>query len=403
MSTNIHNRHPEEQSPLIGHSEQEIPDHNHRHDRHQDHGRHGHNHALHAYIHDHTDDHQHHHGPLRLLSAARHFSYDHDQEPDDHEHDHQHGPLSFLSEARHFGRHHTGPLTDTALATSTQGINAVKLSLLVLLITALFQLGIALWSGSAGLLADTIHNGADALTAIPLWLAFTVGRRGATRRYTYGFRRAEDIAGIFIIAIILASALVAAWESVRKLLHPQPLSAAGWVMAAAVVGFLGNETAAQIRLTVGRRIGSAALAADGQHARADGLTSLAVLAGAIATMLGAPIADPIVGLAISAVILLIVKDAGLAIWRRLLDAVDPEIVTTIERVTTSVANVRDVHEVRVRWLGHELEAELHIGVPGSLPFRQAHDVAHAVETELRARVPYLTRVIVHADPVDETP
>jgi len=285
------------------------------------------------------------------------------------------------------------------LLASREGIRAVTLSLLVLLVTAGFQLGIALWSGSAGLLADTIHNGADALTAIPLWLAFTLGRRAATRRYTYGYRRAEDVAGVFVVLVIFISALLVAWESVNKLLHPQPLYAVGWVMVAAVSGFLGNEMVAQIRLTTGRRIGSAALEADGMHARTDGLTSLAVLVGAIAAALGAPLADPIVGLVISAVILLIVKDAAISIWRRLLDAVDPAIVAAVEQVASSVPEVRDVHAVRVRWLGHELEAELHVGVPGALPFTEAHDISHVVETELRAHVPHLTRVIVHADPV----
>jgi cation diffusion facilitator family transporter len=347
----------------------------------------------------HGDHHEHEHDE---------HDHDHDQHGyshhahGEHEHDHEHGrgPLALLGEALHIGHQHAEPATDTTLTTSAQGIRAVKISLLVLLVTACFQLGIALWSGSAGLLADTIHNGADALTAIPLWLAFTLGRRAATRRYTYGYRRAEDVAGIFIVAIILASALLATWESVRKLLHPQPLNAVGWVMAAAIVGFLGNEVVAQIRLRAGRRIGSAALEADGQHARADGLTSLAVLVGAVLSAVGLPLADPIVGLVITAVILLVVKDAGLAVWRRLLDAVDPAIVAAVEQVAGSVTNVRDVHAVRVRWLGHELEAELHVGVPGTLPFTEAHTVSHTVETELREHVPYLTRVIVHADPVE---
>ena len=199
---------------------------------------------------------------------------------------------------------------------------------MVLGITAAAQLVIVAISGSVALFADTVHNFSDALTAVPLWIAFSVSRRAATRRYTYGFGRVEDLAGLFVVAVIAISAVVAAVEAVRRLVDPVPLSHLGWVAAAGVVGFLGNEVVALYRIRVGNRIGSAALRADGMHARADGLTSLAVVAGAIGAALGFPAADPIVGLLIAGVIGVVLVFAARDVFGRLLDRVDPELVDT---------------------------------------------------------------------------
>jgi cation diffusion facilitator family transporter len=237
---------------------------------------------------------------------------------------------------------------DAALESSARGIWALKVSLLLLGATAVFQLLIVLISGSVGLLADTIHNFGDAFTAVPLWIAFVLGRRAATRRYTYGYGRAEDVAGVVIVVVIFLSAVIAAYESIQKLIHPQPVSAIGWVIAAAIVGFLGNEVVAQFRVRIGREIGSAALIADGLHARADGFTSLAVLLGALGVLAGFPLADPIVGLLITVAILFIVKDTALTMWRRVMDAVDPGVVEGIEQTAAAVPGVGEVHGVRVR-------------------------------------------------------
>lgn len=284
------------------------------------------------------------------------------------------------------------------METDDRGIWALKISLLGLGLTALFQVIVAIISGSTGLLADTIHNASDALTAIPLWIAFAVGRKAATRRYTYGFGRAEDLALVCIVVLVFASAVVAAVESVSRLLHPHPLAQAGWVIVAALVGFAGNEAVGWFRINVGREIGSAALVADGQHARVDGLTSLAVLIGAIGSLLGIPLADPIVGLVITIAILAIVKDTVITMWHRLMDAVDPQFVDALEREAATVPEVMDVHDVRLRWIGHKLQADLHITVDEDLPTRESHRIAEEVRHALFHTHKQLTVITVHVDP-----
>ena len=173
--------------------------------------------------------------------------------------------------------HDAAESIDDALEASTAGIRAVKISLILLAITATLQIVVVVRSGSVALLADTIHNFSDALTAVPLWVAFVLSRRAATRRYTYGYGRVEDLAGLFIVTMIALSAVLAGYESIRRLFEPQPLTNLGWVLAAALIGFAGNELVAVYRIRVGRRIRSAALVADGLHARTDGFTSLAVV------------------------------------------------------------------------------------------------------------------------------
>jgi cation diffusion facilitator family transporter len=170
------------------------------------------------------------------------------------------------------------------------------------------------------------------------------------------------------------------------------------VMAAAIIGFLGNEAVAVLRIRVGREIGSAALVADGQHARVDGLTSLAVLFGALGSVLGFPLADPITGLLITVAILFILKDTALVMWRRLMDAVDPSVVDGIEQVAAGVPGVHDVHDVRLRWLGHTLQAELHVLVDEDQPTRASHRVAEEVRHALFHAQPRLAAVTVHVDP-----
>lgn len=296
---------------------------------------------------------------------------------------------------------HVHGLIDPTIASTDCGLWAVKWSFIGLMLTALLQAAVVAVSGSVALLADTIHNVSDAATAIPLAIAFTLARRQPSRRFPYGLCRVEDLAGIAIVAAILASAIVAAWESVARLLRPQPIEMLWAVMLASVVGSLGNEAVAVFRIRVGRQIGSAALVADGYHARADGLTSLAVLVGALGVWAGFPRADALAGLAISAAILWLVGQSGRMILVRMLDGVEPGTLEAIAHAARHVRQVEDVTDVRARWIGHRLHAEMNITVARGPSLVEAHAIAKDVRHELLHLLPHLGSVIVHVDPAGE--
>jgi cation diffusion facilitator family transporter len=294
--------------------------------------------------------------------------------------------------------HDAADKVDAAMESSREGMRALWISLLVLGATAAVQGVVAAWSGSIALLGDTLHNVADALTALPLGVAFVLGRRPANTRYTYGYGRAEDLAGIAIVATIAASVVFAGYQSVRRLLAPQPVGHLGYVAAAAVVGFIGNELVARYRITVGRRIGSAALVADGLHARTDGFTSLAVLLGAGGAALGWRWADPVVGLLITVAIAAVLKDAAREVYRRLMDAVDPSLVGQATATLRTIPGVHDVTAVRLRWIGHRIHAEADLVVDADLSLLAAHEIAADAEHQLTHAVPRLTTATVHTDP-----
>lgn len=293
-------------------------------------------------------------------------------------------------------------MSDPAMATR-QGLRAVKASLAVLLVTALFQGLVAISSGSVALLADTIHNFADGLTAIPLWLAFNLSRRERNSRYTYGYGRAEDLAGALIVALIFLSGLEVFYQSIQKIIHPAPVGHLGWVAIAALIGFLGNELAAILRLRTGKAIHSAALVADGRHSLVDGFTSLGVLVGVIGVRLGFPLADPLVGFVIGASILVVAWNSAREIWYRLMDAADPEATRLIQHTAAAVPGVLAVAGIRIRWLGHAQQAELHITVEAKLSTSESHRIAEAVRHELFHALDSLEEVSVHVDPLEEQP
>lgn len=313
-------------------------------------------------------------------------------------HSHPHGHRSRLRHLLTPHSHETADKLDSALEASARGMRALWVSLVVLGTTALVQAAVVVLSASVALLGDTVHNAADALTALPLGVAFTLGRRAATRRFTYGYGRAEDLAGIVIVLTIAASGAFAAWAAVGRLLDPQPVRHLPAVALAALIGFVGNEWVARYRIRVGREIGSAALVADGLHARTDGFTSLAVLVGAGGAALGWQLADPLVGLAISAAILLVLRDAAREVFRRVMDAVEPELVDRAEEALRRVEGVRDVGELRLRWIGHRLRAEVAVVVDGDATVRHAHAIAVDAEHALLHALPRLTAALVHADP-----
>jgi cation diffusion facilitator family transporter len=318
--------------------------------------------------------------------------------PADDDHQHAGGLKGFVQSIFRPHSHDATDSVDSALEASAEGIRAVKISLVALGTTAVAQLVLVLITGSVALLADTIHNFSDALTAIPLWIAFVLSRRAANRRYTYGYGRAEDLAGVFIVVMIALSSMLAAYESIRRLVDPQPIRYAWVVVVAGLIGFAGNELVAVYRIRVGTKIGSAALVADGLHARTDGFTSLAVVLGAIGVIAGFPLADPVVGLLITVAILSVLRGAARDIYRRLMDAVDPELVDAAEAALRDVEGVRGVDSVQLRWIGHRMRAETALTVDDTLNVVQAHAIADEAHHQLIHRVPRLDDATVHVNP-----
>ncbi|HEU4686895.1 MAG TPA: cation diffusion facilitator family transporter [Vicinamibacterales bacterium] len=325
---------------------------------------------------------------------------DHRAHQHEHEHQHEHGHhhhgglKGWLVELFVPHTHDAADSIDDAMEASVEGVRALKISLFVLLGTTVLQFLVVLISGSVALLADTIHNFSDALTAVPLWVAFILGRRAATRRYTYGFGRAEDLAGLFIVAVVALSAVVAAWQSIDRLLNPQPLSNLWWVFAAGLIGFAGNEAVAIYRIRVGRRIGSAALVADGVHARTDGFTSLAVVLGAVGVMLGFPLADPIIGLLISAAILVLLWGTVRSIGRRLMDGIEPELLQTAQEALEGTPGVLAVPHLQLRWSGHRLQGAATLLVAEDVSFATAGKVSEEARRHLKQALPKVDDIVV---------
>lgn len=356
-----------------------------------------------------TDPHDHHRsGPAAPVDAPAdgsdgrgpevHGQHDHGHghgHDRDHGHSHEHptGIKGFLYGLFVPHTHDAADSVDDALEASGQGVRAVKISLFMLLATTILQFAVVLISGSVALLADTIHNFSDALTAVPLWIAFVLARRPATRRYTYGFGRAEDLAGLFIVAVVALSAVVAGWQSVDRLFHPQPLSNLGWVAAAGLVGFAGNEAVAIYRIRIGRKIGSAALVADGVHARMDGFTSLAVVLGALGVWAGFPLADPIVGLLIAAAIIILLWGTVRSIGRRLMDGIEPDLVDRAQAALASTPGVEAVPDLQLRWIGHRLHGNASIQIP-DMPVSAGEQIVRDAEHRLSHALPNLNGIAI---------
>jgi cation diffusion facilitator family transporter len=353
------------------------------------------------------DDHHAHDHDTRDHDEHPHVDHDdHDDHPHEHGHGHEHGHehahrgglVGFVAELFVPHSHDAALAVDNELEASQQGMRALLISFVALLATAVLQAGVFVLSGSVALLVDTLHNVADALTAVPIAVAFSLGRRAATRRYTYGYGRAEDLAGLFVVLVIAVSAALAAYEAIRRLLDPHELDHLWLLTLAGLIGFAGNELVARYRISVGRSIGSAALVADGLHARTDGFTSLGVVLSAVGAALGFDAADPIVGLLITVAVLAVLRDAVRDVYRRLMDAVDPALVDQVERVARDTDGVLGVGSVRLRWIGHRLRAELEIVVAADLTVVAAHHIAEETEHRLMHDVPRLAAALVHADP-----
>lgn len=317
-----------------------------------------------------------------------------DEHTHGHEHPHEHGHS-------HEGGHgHVHGTIDPTIAASDRGLRAVKWSFLGLFVTSLIQIAIFYFSGSIALLADAIHNVGDGCTAIPLGIAFILGKRKPSKRFTYGYGRVEDLAGLVVVLTILASAAFAAYESINRFFHPQPVGYLWAVVIGSIVGFVGNEGVAIFRIKVGKEMGSAALIADGYHARTDGIASLSVLLSALGVYLGYPLADPVIGILMTVLILRIVWESAAAVFTRLLDGVEPDVPNQIKEQARQTKGVKDVSEVRVRWLGHRMHAELNVAVAQGLSVEQGHNIANRVRHDLLHKLQFLSGVTIHVDPLN---
>lgn len=319
----------------------------------------------------------------------------HDHEEDEHVHDHNdHTEHDEHSE----GHGHEHGRVDADLYGDRAGLRAVQISTAGMFLVSAIQFVIAGIGGSAGLFADALHNFGDVLTTIALWIAFVIARRAANQRYTYGYYRGEDLAGIFIVLVIIASAVASAVASIQKLTSGSVPTQLYLSMAAALVGVAGNEIMAQYKIAVGKRINSVPLVADGQHSRIDGLTSLAAFIGLVGVRLGLPIADPIAGLVITVVILTVVYSTARSIIQRLLDAVDPHIVPSIITIASEVPGVEAVTDVYARWVGHTLHVAMNIEVDPQLTLVKAHAIAEEVRHRLFHGIKGISEAIIHTDP-----
>ena len=327
---------------------------------------HGHDH------HHHDAGHHHHHGGNILVKIAMALHLP------GFTHDHSHHDLA----------------ADRAFLDNRLAVRTVWIALIALGLTTALQVVIYIASGSVALLADTVHNLGDALNSIPLLFAFYIARRAANKRFTYGYGRLEDIAGVFIVISIGFSAAYILYESIQRLLNPLPLQNLEWIALASLVGFVGNELVAIMQIRVGRRIGSDAMIADGQHALIDGLTSLAVLIAVIGTLIGLPILDPIVGVVIALAIVGITWNAIKAIWYRMMDAVDPHLVEHVEEHVLALDGVAAIDTLRLRWVGHRMYGVAKLRVAADTSFAACQEIIHAVQHEAGHVIPQLEELTV---------
>ncbi|HZU68015.1 MAG TPA: cation diffusion facilitator family transporter [Ktedonobacteraceae bacterium] len=328
--------------------------------------------------HDHNAEHKH-----------AHALHGHEHVHDEHE-EHAHG--------KGHGHGHEHGSVDADLYGNQAGLRAVQISTAGMFVVAAIQFAIAGIGGSAGLFADALHNLGDVFTTVALWIAFVISNRAANQRYTYGYYRSEDLAGIFIVLVIIGSAVAGAVESILKLTNGNVPTQIYWSMAAALVGVAGNELLAQYKIAVGKRINSVPLVADGQHSRIDGLTSLAAFLGLVGVKLGFPLADPIAGLIITVVIITVVYSTSRSVLQRLLDAVDPHIVPSIIETARTVEGVEGVTDVRARWVGHTLHVVMNIEVDAELTLAKAHAIAEEVRHRLFHGIKGVSEVTIHTDP-----
>jgi cation diffusion facilitator family transporter len=279
----------------------------------------------------------------------------------------------------------------------SDAVRAVAVSAVALGAAAVVEFAAAIASRSAGVLADGLHNSGDVLTTFVLLFAFALARRPATRRFTSGYGRIEDIATLLIVVVIVVTAAVAAFESIRKLITPEQYSNIPFSLVAAAIGIVANLGVSEYKVRVGRSLGSTALEADGIHSRADALVSAGAFAGIGLAGLGLKLADPIAGLLITGAILYILVGTLRTLVLRMMDAVDPKLIDELTDAATGVDGVLGVHDVRARWVGRELVAVMHVSCDANASLKDAHEIGQRVEHAVSHAVPE-ARIDIHMDP-----
>ncbi len=262
---------------------------------------------------------------------------------------------------------------------------AIAFSALGLGITGLIELGIALLSGSVGLLSDALHNLSDVSTSLVVFIGLRVSKRPATDTYPYGWGRAEDIAGLGVALVIWMSAVFAGYISLQKLLNHGTTSHVGYGIAAAAVGILGNQIVARYKLRVGRRIQSATLIADAQHSWLDALSSAGAMIGLIGVAAGLPWADAVAGLIVTAFICHVGFEVTRDLLRHLMDGVEPGVLTTSVAAACQVSGVEHAH-VRGRWMGGTLLIEVDGFVAPGTTVEAGEAIGQDVEAAIHAAV-----------------
>lgn len=277
---------------------------------------------------------------------------------------------------------------------SESGIMVTEWSVIILTLTAVIQFVVVSLSGSMALLGDCIHNFSDVLSALPLWLAFFLQKLQPDKRFTHGFGRFEDLAGVFIVLSIIGSGLVVGFESIMHFIHAEKVEYIPAVLLAAFIGFLGNEAVAMFRLKIGKEIGSPALIADGYHARLDGLMSLSVIVGCIGIWAGFPQADALVGMFMTCLILIAGWELAGTILKRLVDEVDPALLAAIRENTLKQPGIEAVESVRARFAGHRLRVDLVVSVDGGAKVEYAQRTCQSLKERLKAEMPVIEHVSV---------
>jgi cation diffusion facilitator family transporter len=267
-----------------------------------------------------------------------------------------------------------------------QANRAVAVSAVGLALTGLIELVIAVLSGSVALLADALHNLSDVSTSALVFIGFRSSQKVPTERYPYGFDRAEDVAGIGVAVVIWASAFVAGIESIEKLVHHGSTHHLGWGVGAAIVGIVGNQLVARYKLTVGRRIQSATMIADAKHSWLDALSSTGALLGLVGVAVGWPRADAVAGIVVTGFICHVAWEVSTDIAHRILDGVDPAIITTAETVASETPGVLHAHS-RARWTGRTLRLEVEGWVHPETSVADADRIGREIARTLTEHLP----------------